>query len=248
MRITFIVTGVSFILLHSVALANNFKGVYAGLLYNHDIHSLKHQIIMPLLPAGMGNIDTRANINNNGGIIVFGTLIPAVHNIVIGLEANAFIASSAGISQTNIDMKNNVYQFRIQPLVELNGRVGYVINEKIMLYGKIGFMVSRHRVNPYSNLLNSTNSNQSNLADTVEDKGLLWAPVFGGGLEWAVIKNLNIRAEYSMAYYSTGTVNRKDLGGININYDTARDGTDKLTITDHSFRVGIVLNNFNDWL
>ena len=93
-------------------------------------------------------------------------------------------------------------------------RVGYVVNDSVLIYGRAGFVRSKF------------NTNYQFAGNTVDQNDYLTGLRYGGGVEFSISQNLNLRLDYTYTDYDSHQV---DYGS----------GVDQFDTSESLFRVGL---------
>ncbi len=143
-------------------------------------------------------------------------------HIVIGIEADAQMASANDRSGVIGDFFSTAYlalaaQQNLDWFASLRVRLGYLINDNLLVFGSGGMAVGKTEVHasidnvgglplsasgPISVL--SCSSMTTCLAGTSSETSASWA--FGGGFEWSLTSTLSFKAEYLRLDFGSQTV------------------------------------------
>jgi opacity protein-like surface antigen len=107
-----------------------------------------------------------------------------------------------------------IYSVDKQGTVGASVRVGYVLNDSVLIYGRVGYVQSRFNTNYQFNGI------------AVDQNDTLGGLRIGGGVEFALRDNLNARLEYTHTEYDRHSVN----------FGT---GVDNFDTSERLFRVGL---------
>ncbi len=149
------------------------------------------------------------------------------HNLLWGAEAQLLFAAGMATTET---YTNNQYfgasglNYRsiieetkdIDYLASLRGRVGYLMQPKVLVYATGGLALGKATLTSSARIMNTGAPNvfpaHTNLSRTSSNKAGWTA---GAGAEWNFMNNLSARLEYK--YYDLGTLSNRTLADYLVN-------------------------------
>ncbi|TNF57332.1 MAG: hypothetical protein EP307_14165 [Rhodobacteraceae bacterium] len=192
-----------------------FGGFYAGGYIGHG--TLQSDNVGPR-PGGAGGAPfvlstVRAGQGFSGGVLAgWGH---QANRLYVGGEAE-FEVSDASWNIKRDSNNGRIYSFKKIHSVGAGLRLGYVVNDNVLLFARAGLVRTRIDVN-YVDGPNPPFASSPDL-DGVR---------FGGGIEFAISDDMHARFEYTQTNYE----------GNSVNYGT---GTDDFDTTERQFRIGLV--------
>lgn len=179
-----------------------WTGPYLGLHFGYGLGGLEFKDEPP---------DTELNIRHyQRGI--FGGAQTGVNyefqnGIVLGVEGKFSGTSIDKHSEHNLNDEPNIYDTNIDWIGSATVRAGYacphLLQGRLLAYVKAGMSdahVTYHRTHI-----------ESNNTDTFDSEEGRFAPVIGGGIEYAIAKHWTVKAEYNFADYGTRIIHGRSV-------------------------------------
>jgi len=156
------------------AQAEVFNGLYIGAEAGYDKDAV--------------HVDgTHVQINNKSDLaygVIAGVDMKVTPHIVAGIEGDMSIANN----DFNFSDGVTVFDSKAKRTLGISGRLGYLLANRILLYGRAGYTNGRFR---FRDGLTTTKENFDGFR-------------YGGGVELAVLPNIGVRAEYTHTNYNSG--------------------------------------------
>jgi len=190
----------------------NYSGFYAGAQFGHGTLQSDNSGPRPAaLPAPAFTLNTtRSGQGFTPGVLAgYGYQVGSYY---FGGEAE-FELSSVGwdIERSPV---GRIYSVEKIGAIGASLRVGYVVNDSVLIYGRAGFVRSKF------------NTNYQFAGNTVDQNDYLTGLRYGGGVEFSISQNLNLRLDYTYTDYDSHQV---DYGS----------GVDQFDTSESLFRVGL---------
>ena len=190
----------------------DFSGFYAGAQIGHGMLAAENTGVRVSQGGARVNdaLIDRASVGLTGGLYAgYGATFGPFY---LGAEAEAEVAS------VNWDIERDpagrLYSMEKRGAVGVGARAGYVLNDTVLLYGRVGV------VNGWFD------SDYATATTAVSQTDTLTGVRFGGGVEFAVSDNLRMRLDYTRTVYED----------FEVDYLTGVDGFDP---SENLFRVGL---------
>lgn len=190
----------------------DFSGFYVGAQIGHGLLEAENTGVRVSQGGARVNdaVIDRASVGLTGGLLAgYGETFGAFY---LGLEAEAEVASV----NWNIerDPAGRLYTMEKRGAVGVGARAGYVLNDSVLLYGRVGV------VNGWFD------SDYATATTAVSQTDTLTGVRFGGGVEFAVSDSLRMRLDYTRTVYED----------FEVDYLTGVDGFEP---SENLFRVGL---------
>ncbi|VWX61129.1 outer membrane protein [Sphingorhabdus sp. 109] len=197
----FMIAGVAFASpAHSQPSRNYFDGISLGVQAGWEERSINETVLPDTLDVPLAD-------KSNG--IAYGGIVGYDHqfdNIVVGVEAGF---SPDGKTLTAPVLSGGSIQLDSKWSGDISFRLGVTITPRLLAYGRIGYSINRYRIRAY---VPGDASPVASGSDTAE--GIL----FGGGLEYAVDKNVSLRAEYRRKEFNGSLASDQILSGVTFRF------------------------------
>lgn len=174
----------------------NFNGFTAGIQAGWERRSIDETV----LP---GTLDVRLTDKSDG--FAYGGFVGydrQFDNIVVGVEAGfnpngkTLNAAVPGGGSIELDSKWSA---------DFTVRAGVTITPRLLAYGRVGYGINRYRVRGFT---------AGNAAPAASDSATGEGVIFGGGLEYAVNRNMSLRAEYRRKEFDGSLASDQLLSGV----------------------------------
>jgi outer membrane immunogenic protein len=157
------------------ASAEVFNGLYIGAQAGYDKNAVHVD--------GSG-----VHINNKSDLaygVMAGLDLKVSPNIVAGVEADMSLNSN----DFNFSDGTTIIDGKAKRTFSLTGRLGYLLADRILFYGRAGYANQSFR---FSDSLNTSKHNFDGFK-------------YGGGVEVGLLPNLGVRLEYTRTNYNSGS-------------------------------------------
>lgn len=177
-----------------------FNGFTAGVQAGWERRSIDETV----LP---GTLDVRLSDKSDG--FAYGGFVGYDHqfdNIVIGVEAGfspngkTLNAAVPGGGSIELDSKWSA---------DLSVRAGVTITPQLLAYGRVGYGINRYRVRGFT-----AGSAAPAASDSATGEGV----ILGGGLEYALNRNMSLRAEYRRKEFDGSLSSDQVLSGVTFRF------------------------------
>lgn len=205
MKLRLVLLSAAAIAVASPALAEPFSGGYLGVEVGSDNYNIKTTDLLANTVGGFGdNIDGLSAHGAVGGVY-------AGYDFAMGDKWFAGLEVSASKSGADLSLTDKVDDFddlstiatvkvEAKETYGISARVGYMLNEKTALYGRLGVAKTKFKAS-----LSATNVYDPETDDLVDVSGSEsdsdTATTYGVGLETKVSEHLSLRAEYNVLDY-----------------------------------------------
>jgi len=157
------------------ASAEIFNGLYIGAQAGYDKNAV--------------NVDGSGGHINNKSDLAYGVMagldLKVSPNIVAGVEADMSLNSN----DFNFSDGTTIIDGKAKREFSLTGRLGYLLADRILFYGKAGYANESFR---FSDSLSTSKHNFDGFK-------------YGGGVEVGLLPNLGVRLEYTRTNYNSGS-------------------------------------------
>lgn len=193
------------------AVVTDFSGMYWGAQVGHGTLQSDNTGPRPTAAAPNFILDTtRAGQGFTGGLFVgYGLL---ANDFYIGGEAEVELSSA----DWNVERSPEGRLYSIEKVGTIGAglRVGYVLNDNVLLYGRAGLVRSKF------------DQDYSFSGNVVDQSETLDGVRFGGGVEFAINDRMRARLDYTQTEYDSNS----------IDYNV---GVDRFDTTERLFRIGL---------
>jgi opacity protein-like surface antigen len=220
----------------------NWSGAYIGAQGAYGFgHKTWPDFVDPTLP-GSGKYDVNGwlaggtgGVNAQAGVFVFGVEAEWMWTGIKGNQTLAQnLAGGIGSERTSLESK-------IDWLAIASARAGFVVGERLMIYGKAGVAIAeeKHTLNEELTIVGSGTSNLS-----LNAKAVHTGVVGGVGAEYALGGNWSVKAEYdyikilAQSFTGTGVELLTTPGFLGASIDLARQ-FGKMSQDLHLFKFGV---------
>jgi len=185
---------------HAQTAEENFNGFTAGIQAGWERRGIDETV----LP---GTLDVRLADKSDG--FAYGGFVGYDHqfdNIVIGVEAGfnpngkTLNAAVPGGGSIELDSKWSA---------EVSVRAGVTLTPQLLAYGRVGYGVNRYRVRGFT---------AGNASPAASDSATGEGVIFGGGMEYAVNRNMSLRAEYRRKEFDGSLSSDQVLSGVTFRF------------------------------
>ncbi|AXI43286.1 outer membrane beta-barrel protein [Sulfitobacter sp. SK011] len=188
-----------------------FSGFYAGGMLGHSALQSDNTGPRPTAAAPVFTLDaTRAGQGFSGA--VFAGYGQQFGDWYLGAEAELELSSAGWNIERN--PTGRIYSVGKQHALNAMLRVGYVVNDSVLLYGRAGYSVGRFE------------TDYTYAGTTVRQSDTLSGLRIGAGVEFALSEKVNLRMDYTYT----------DYGSHQVNYGS---GIDSFDTSENHFQVGL---------